>query len=402
MSHRLQQLLDLYRTNKLTEDQHGELASLLENDEAAEQFAHLIGQQLSGGEWSLAGDLLTTEDRIVQGIIKKIQPAPVVPVRHTGFFRKWGWAAAAIVIIGAATYFLLVNTNVRPSLAGDNRYAQNDIGPGGDKAVLTLSDGTTIGLDSAGNGAIAQQGNVSIVKLANGRISYQLTSTAAGAAMMNTMRTPRGGQYQLTLPDGTQVWLNAASSITYPTVFAEKERQVKISGEVYFEVAKNREKPFIATVEGLSSVEVLGTRFNVNSYINEGPVKTTLLEGSVKVRSMAPGSGLPGTPPPATILTPRQQAQVSGQRLSVADNADIDKVMAWKNGLFNFNDASLEEVMRQLARWYDVEVVYEKGIPDIRFEGEISRNMKLSDLLKVLARAEVKFRMEGRRLVVLP
>ena len=401
MSDRLQQLLNRYLSGQLTEEQRRELVTFLENDEAAEQFAGLVQQQLSRGEFSIEGDLFKTEDSIIEGVLKKIHPKPIASVRRVAFLRKWGWAAAAILIIGFGAYGWLTNRHFNSSPVSGNPPIQNDIAPGGDKAVLTLSDGTTIHLDSAANGSIAQQGNASVVKLANGRITYNLKGAATGGVMMNTMHTPRGGQYRLTLPDGTQVWLNAASSITYPVAFTGKERKVTISGEAYFEVVKNKESPFIVDVDDKSSIDVLGTHFNVNSYAEESAIKTTLLKGSVKV---TPGTAeRPGSPSGAVVLKPGQQAQLHQQRLSVSNNADIDKVMAWRNGLFNFEDASLEEVMHQLARWYDVEIIYEKGIPDIRFEGEISRNIKLSDLLKVLARAEVKFRIEdGRRLVVLP
>ena len=404
MHDRLQQLLNNYLTGQLTEDQRRELVSLLENDELAEQFAGLIQQQLSTGEVSIDGDLFATEDRIIQGVIKKIQSTSAAPVHRISFLRKWGWAAAAILIIAAGTYAWLTNRNVHQSLANGNKDIHSDIAPGGDKATLVLSDGTTIPLDSAATGAIAQQGSSSVVKQANGRISYNLKGAATGAIMMNTMRTPRGGQYQLELPDGTLVWLNAASSITYPAAFTGKERKVTISGEAYFEVAKNKENPFIVDVSDKSSIKVLGTHFDVNSYADENAIRTTLLEGSVQVITGAANPANPDHGSSNTVtLKPGQQSQIYQQRLSVSNNADIDKVMAWKNGLFNFEDASLEEVMRQLERWYDVQVIYEKSIPDIRFGGEISRNLKLSDLLKVLARAEVKFRIEeGRRLVVLP
>jgi len=389
MHDRLQYLLNEYLLGQLTEEQRGELAALLANDEAAEQLAGLIQQQLSNREMSIAEDLSRTEQRVVDGLMTKIHSGSVTPVRRIRSFRKWGWAAAVFLIIGSGAYFWFTYRNPPQSLANSSKSSQNDVAPGGNKAVLILSDGTTITLDSAANGAIARQGNSSIVKLANGRISYNPKGAATDEVMMNTMRTPRGGQFQLTLPDGTGVWLNAASSITYPAAFTGVEREVKITGEAYFEVAKNTNQPFVVDVDGRSSIEVLGTHFNVNSYTDENSIKTTLLEGSVKIG--------------AAILRPGQQAQLRQQRLSVINNADMDKVMAWKNGLFNFEDASLEEVMRQLGRWYDVEVVYEKGIPNIQFEGEISRNIKLSDLLKVLARAEVKFRIEeGRRLIVLP
>jgi ferric-dicitrate binding protein FerR (iron transport regulator) len=386
MNDRLQQLLSIYLQGNLTEDQHKELAGLLASDEAAEQFAIFVQERFPEEAFSIEGDLPRTEDRIVQGVLRGIQSTRV---RRIPFLRRWGWAAAAILLIGAGVLVEMMRGGVRPAVVSGGRGAGQDIAPGGNKAVLTLSDGTTIALDSTVSGAIAQQGSTSIVKQADGRIVYNAQGAGAGEAMMNTMRTPRGGQYRLTLPDGTQVWLNAASSITYPAAFTGKQRNVKISGEAYFEVTEDKGKPFVVEVDGGMPVEVLGTHFNVNNYVDEGPVKTTLLEGSVRIDQV--------------ILKPGQQARADGQRLTVTGNINVDKVMAWKNGLFNFEDASLQEVMRQLERWYDITVVYEGRIPDIQFEGEISRNINLSNLLRVLARAEVKFRLEeGRRLVVLP
>ena len=421
MHDRFQQLVNIYLTGSLTEEQRRELIALLENEELSTHLADLIGQQLATGELSIDADLANTQDRIVQQVIKKIQSPVSLP--RIPFYRKWGWAAAAMLILGSGAYLWSLHKKDAPSLS--NRLP-NDVAPGGNRAILTLSDGTTIALDSAASGAIARQGNASVVKSSNGGIAYnsqEATNGADAAVLMNTLRTPRGGQYSLTLPDGTRVWLNAASAITYPASFTGKERRVNVTGEVYFEVATDKTRPFIADVDGLSSIEVLGTHFDVNSYTDEGPVRTTLLEGRVRVAV----TGTNSEQEPPVILKPGQQAQVSrpglagskplaaagqagqqaqpngGHRLSVINNPNIDGVMAWKNGLFNFENAGLEEVMRQLERWYDVDVVYEKGIPDIRFEGEISRDIKLSDLLKVLARADVKFRIEqGRRLVVLP
>jgi len=389
MSIRLQQLLAIYHSGDLTEDQRRELVSLLDSEEAEALFAGVIVQQLSNGEFSLEGDLPGTEARIVGGVMEKISIVRVVPVRGASFFRQWGWAAAVLLAIAGGVFWWKTGREAHSSLAVEHAQLQQGIDPGGNKAVLTLSDGTSIVLDSAANGAVAKQGNVAIVKLADGRLSYSLQGAAKGAVMMNNMRTPRGGQYRLVLPDGTQVWLNAASSISYPAAFVEKTRRVRISGEVYFEVAKNKEQPFVVDVEGGPSVEVLGTGFDVNAYTDEGSVKTTLLEGSVRVDHV--------------VLKPGQQARMGQQGLSIEQNVNIDKVMAWKNGYFNFENASLKEVMRQLQRWYDITVVYEGRVPDIQFEGEISRNINLSNLLRVLARADVKFRLEeGRRLVVLP
>ena len=389
MGDRLQQLLDIYLLGELTEDQRLELVSLLRDERLGARLGDQILEQLSGGEYAISGDLPGTEERIVQGTLEQIRATSAIRPVHR--FPRWGWAAAILILaLGSGSYLWLTHRTVSAPLS----VVKNDVAPGGNRATLTLSDGTVVPLDSAASGAIARQGNTSVVKLGGGRISYKGAPGDADGSLMNTLHTPRGGQYQLTLPDGTRVWLNAASSITYPVAFIGKDRPVQISGEAYLEVATNKGKPFIVNVEGGSAIEVLGTHFNVNSYSDENSVKTTLLEGSIKVTA---------GPNAAVTLKPGQQAQLTMQHLSVDNSADTEKVLAWKNGLFDFDGASLQEVLRQLSRWYDVDVVYEKGVPNIQFEGEISRNIQLSDLLKVLARAEVKFRIEeGHRLVVLP
>jgi len=208
------------------------------------------------------------------------------------------------------------------------------------------------------------------------------------------MSTPKGGQYQLTLQDGTKVWLNAASSITYPAAFVDRMRRVKVKGEVYFEVAKNKTKPFIVDIDGGSSVEVLGTSFNINAYSDEDNSRTTLLEGSVRV--VGPGSN-------SVMLKPGQQAVVgSGTGVSMRSDIDTEEVMAWKDGYFEFDGASLETVLRQLARWYDVEIDYGGHVPAKTFIGEIPRDASLSVVLNVLEKTGVHFRIQGRNIVVLP
>jgi ferric-dicitrate binding protein FerR (iron transport regulator) len=209
------------------------------------------------------------------------------------------------------------------------------------------------------------------------------------------MTTPKGRQFQVTLPDGTNVWLNAASSVRYPTSFTGNERRVEVTGEAYFEVVKNAAKPFIVEVNNKAAVEVLGTSFNINAYGDERSVRATLLSGSIRVG--VPFAGRKK----AVVLAPGQQAEVAGTQITVAENQDADKILAWKNGLFNFDGADLEEVMRQLERWYNIEVVYENGIPHTRFIGEMSRQIALTDLLDILKRTEVDFRVEGRKLIVL-
>jgi ferric-dicitrate binding protein FerR (iron transport regulator) len=236
--------------------------------------------------------------------------------------------------------------------------------------------------------------------------------SASTAPVYNNLTTPRGRQFQLILPDGSKAWLNAGSSLRYPTVFSADERRVEVTGEVYFEVAHDKTKPFFVNIlpspgrdAGGGSIKVLGTEFNVNAYANEAAIKTTLLKGKVKFvyKSAIPDkSGRAGNPQSA-ILKPGEQAVFThDSRLTIYDHADVDKAVAWKKGIFNFEDASLEEVMRQLERWYDIEVVYEKNIPDIKFGGKMSSDVSLSGLLKSLQEMDVHFRVEGRKLIVLP
>jgi len=268
---------------------------------------------------------------------------------------------------------------------------KNDVSPGGDKATLILADGSTIVLDETQNGTIAQQGNSKIIKL-DGKLSYDPTNKNSREIVYNTISTPKGGQYQLELPDGSQVWLNATSSIHFPTSFTGTERRIEITGEAYFEIAKNPNMPFIVTVSN-SEVQVLGTHFNINAYNDEDNVKTTLLEGSV--RFVNDGS--------VNILKPGQQAQLTKEGTTkVVSDVNVDNVVAWKNGLFDFENASIETVMRQLSRWYDVEIEY-KGKTDDLFIAEMRRNIKLSDALKALElTGKVKFDIQDKKIIVMP
>lgn len=331
----------------------------------------------------------------------------IPPVHRVHFLRRWGWAAASVIVLAAgASFWILHQRNTKPARTA---VATADIAPGRNGAILTLADGTQVVLDSLGNGVIAQQ-NGAEVRLQNGQLAYDARGEAVGAILYNTMSTPKGRQFQITLPDGTRVWLNAASSIRYPTVFTGRERRVEIAGEAYFEIAKNEKMTFHVNVNNRMDVEVLGTHFNVNAYDNETGINTTLLEGSLRITSgraadlAVKDRGLQGN---AVVLKPGQQAQVPASRqmtsgIKVVNNADIDKVMAWKNGLFYFDGASLAEIMRQLERWYDIEVVYEKGVPAIDFEGKMTKDIPLNGLLIALERSDVHFRIEGRRLIVLP
>jgi len=302
--------------------------------------------------------------------------------------------AASVIGLLLISVFLLndkIGKKETAKVETNHQRFKDDVSPGGDKATLILADGSTIVLDETQNGTIAQQGNSKIIKL-DGKLSYDPTNKNSREIVYNTISTPKGGQYQLELPDGSQVWLNATSSIHFPTSFTGTERRIEITGEAYFEIAKNPNMPFIVTVSN-SEVQVLGTHFNINAYNDEDNVKTTLLEGSV--RFVNDGS--------INILKPGQQAQLTKEGTTkVVSDVNVDNVVAWKNGMFDFENASIETVMRQLSRWYDVEIEY-KGKTDDLFIAEMRRNIKLSDALKALElTGKVKFDIQDKKIIVMP
>ncbi len=308
------------------------------------------------------------------------------PARTRRMYR-WAAAAAIAVIAAAGAYLLLPERqSVQPIVA----QTITDVAPGGSKAVLILADGSQVTLDSAGNQVI-QQGSTAIRQQA-GQLRYDAADDAS-AVSYNTLKTPRGGQFRIMLPDGTGVWLNAESAIRFPTAFRGKERLVEISGEAYFEVAKNAAMPFRVNVAGRAAIEVLGTDFNINAYGDEEGIQATLLSGAVKVSKNGRSA----------VLKPGQQARVT-TGISVVDGVDVEKVMAWKNGVFNFKDAKLKEVMKQLSRWYDIEVEYRGDVPNTEFWGKMGRNLTLLQVLNGLEASGIHFRLEnnGKKLVVLP
>lgn len=310
-------------------------------------------------------------------------------------------AAAVLVIIGASVYWWLIRTP-ETEMAGHGKKpgVAQDVAPGGNKAILTLGDNSTIVLDSAANGQLAKQGSSVVKKTKDGELRYESTiGNRDLATTYNILTTPRGGQYQLVLPDGSKVWLNAASSIRYPTAFTKNERSVDITGEVYFEVAPIRlpsgqRKPF--RVQFISAgregaVEVLGTHFNINTYDDEPAMKTTLLEGSVKVTTGASSA----------LLKPGEQISIyQSSHLSKPMPVQVAEVVAWKNGLFKFTNADLPTVMRQLVRWYNVDIIYEQGVPSLHFGGEISSSSNLSQVLQVLQISGVNARIEDRKIII--
>lgn len=300
------------------------------------------------------------------------------------------YAAAIIIVAGTAAYLFNANNKKHVANVSSATFAKDVAAPSSNRATLTLANGQQIVLDSVGNGMLATQGNVNIRKMDDGRIIY--AGNNSGEMQYNTLTVPRGSKIaSIVLSDGTKVYLNAASSLTYPVAFTGSERKVQITGEAYFEVAKDKSKKFVVGSDGVTT-EVLGTHFNINTYPDEKAQKVTLLEGSVKVTGGTSG----------TVIRPGDQAAFENGKISISQPADLDQVMAWKNGVFNFNNASCETVMRQLARWYNIEIVYPKGIPAIQFGGEIQQTLSLAEMLDALGAVEVKFEINNNKLIVLP
>lgn len=256
--------------------------------------------------------------------------------------------------------------------------------------ILILGDGSRISLDSAAMGTIAQQGATQVIKLANGELAYHNTAGKDGSTIFNTMQTPNGCQYQLTLPDGSRVWLNAASTIRYPTAFPADNRTVEVTGEAYFDIAKDERKPFTVAVKGMQ-VQVLGTEFNVMAYADEETVKTTLVRGAVKINAH-------------TLLHPGEQVvwhHSSGQ-LQV-NTPDLEETLGWKNGEFYFRETNIRSIMREIARWYDVDVKYEGDLSAVQLSGIVARTAQIPQLLKALELTQiVRFKIQGRTITVMP
>lgn len=300
----------------------------------------------------------------------------------------------AVIILGATgVYFYYFNPFASKTIHYNNDSILNEVRPGGNIAVLTLSDGSTMVLDSADTGFVAQQGNAKIIKSANGELTYTVSGEPNSTSLFNTITTPHGGQYQVVLSDGSRVKLNSFSSITYPTTFVGKERRVTITGEAYFEIAKNVKMPFRVKAYDME-VEVMSTEFNINAYTEEPAIKTTLMKGILKLTNNEM----------MLMLHASQQGQFDKEgKFSVGKNIDTNEVIAWKNGYFQFNNTDVKTVMRQIGRWYNVDIVYEKGThADQEVFGEIRRNVNLSEIIKMLKKNSINCRLDGRSLIVMP
>lgn len=308
-------------------------------------------------------------------------------------FMKVAAVAAILLLVSVEAWILLKKESSSSQIVKNE--IRDDIQPGTNKAVLKLADGSIIDLNEINKGKIANETGIVITKVDDGKLLY----TIAGNNMFtpqslsyNTIETPRGGQYQVELPDGTKVWLNAVSSLRFPTSFPDDERVVQLTGEAYFEVAHDK-KPF-RVMSNNQRVEVLGTRFNINSYLDNQVIKTTLLEGSVRVSNL--------TSKNSNLLIPGQQASVSEHDTKIS-TVDLDESIAWKNGYFIFENEKITSIMKKISRWYDVEVVYEGKITDNDFNGSVSRFDNISKVLDVLELTRsVHFKLQGRRITVMP
>lgn len=311
------------------------------------------------------------------------------------------WYRAAVILCVCAIGTLIalsIQKNRKSVIQSVRQVDHNKILPGKDKAILTLADGRKIILDSAGNGVLADQNGVDVHKVQNGQLIYtenqpkELAATSAKVAY-NTIVTPRGGKYQLVLPDGTKVWLNADSRLHFPTRFSGEQRIVSMEGEAYFEVAKDARHPFIVQTSRDMRVRVLGTHFNVMDYRDQPAIKTTLLEGAVRVTHQQD----------SLLIQPGQQVVLAKDgALSKRNNIDLDRVVAWKNGLFYFDQMPIAAIMQALGRWYDVEVVYEGPAPGDLFSAIMNRDNDIHEILSMLEATEkVHFEISGRTIKVL-
>lgn len=379
------QILERYNNDSATPEEAAFVERYLE---VLEHRVSDAGKDFEQRKHIIQGEI---NNQLLSAIRAEARPPVTKPVHQIHFLRlRYWWAAASVLLLLAAGGYGLFR--YRQQAPKQMMVKLEDINAGRQGAVLTLANGEKMLLDSLGNGVVSTQGGATVI-LQNGTLLYDKnTANQNGKVAYNTMTTPKGRQYQLILPDGTKVWLNAASSLTYPTVFSGGERKVKISGEAYFEVAKNESMPFIVNIEDEAGVEVLGTSFNVNAYKDGGNIDATLVEGLIRVSG---GSD-------KKIVRPGEQARISSS-ISILKNADIAKTLAWKNGIFNFEEVGLREMMMQIERWYDIKVIYAPNVPDVKFFGKMSRKADLATVLEALKGFGLHYEMmPDRHLMVKP
>jgi transmembrane sensor len=386
---RILYLLNAYSSDRCVESEEQELFAWVNessNHELLQQHIQKLIEQYNAEEPIRSVDWEHLCEQILHNSINE-QPHTVV--RQMPWLR-WSSAAAVILLSGVGIYLYLHHPSPKKTIATEVKQKPviNDVpAPVNSKAVLTLADGSKIELDSISNGTLASQGNVQIVKQADGQITYNGTDNED---LYNTLNVPRGSKVvTIKLSDGTQVWLNSESSLRYPASFRGTERKVEITGEAYFEVAHNTTMPFLVKKDAME-IKVFGTHFNINTYEDEGINKVTLLEGSIQI-SISNHQ---------TLLKPGQQAQIK-EDIKLVNGVNIEEVMAWKNGKFQFGEkADLNLIMKKIARWYDVDVEYEGGPIHQQFGGEMPMNSNLSEVLEILRTSGVNFTIDGKKVIV--
>ncbi|WP_316815486.1 FecR family protein [Pedobacter nyackensis] len=375
----LNKLVEKYRAGNCTEEEKTQLMN----------WFHEVG----------ADEQLGLTDEELEEAQQNIYSAIQAQTKHTTIYWPRIAAAAVILIVFGLGLSFYKNRDNKQNLAG--KEIANDIKPGSNKATLTLADGRKIVLDDAKNGLLVETKGVKISKTADGELGYMSTNATAANVEINTIETPLGGQYQINLPDGTKVWLNSASVLKYPVKFTGKERKVELSGEGYFEVAKNKSKPFRVITQNNEGIEqqteVLGTHFNINAYSDDMNIKTTLLEGSVKVNRLQAGT----KKQESEILRQGQQSVLNTRSMTV-NSVDTEAIVAWKNGQFMFNNEELKNAMKSLSRWYNVDINYDGNFEDISIGGTVSRKNTLAQTLRLLElTGNFKFKIQGRRVTVM-
>ncbi|SMD17026.1 FecR family protein [Pedobacter nyackensis] len=388
--YRLRILYQHYVAGTLTTQEQLEWKSLLANPDLKQTLEKIVEE----GWYDFSDEEIILMDRtIADQIFDQVVALPQKKVRQRALWKPVA-AVAAVFIVAALGLYIYTNRSADKQKQFVSPISH--IKTGGNKAYLTLANGKRIILTDSKNGTLVAQNGVQITKTNDGQLVYTVIGNKSSSGNdYNIIETPRGGQYQIHLPDGTNVWLNAASSLKYPSVFKGNERKVELKGEAYFEVSINKKMPFKVTINS-QTIEVLGTHFNVKGYAEEADTKTTLLEGSVKVVSTYSTTGV--------LIKPGQQALVKrngDDQINIVE-ADMEEVMAWKNNYFRFNNENIESVMRKISRWYDVNVEYDGAISDEEFNGTISRTKNIAQVLKMLEDTQgVHFKIEGRRIVVM-
>jgi len=370
-------LFERYLNNHASREETAELFQYFQDTNNKEALEQMIENQLESRDKEELIDKMIL-DRVFGKIDLDTEPQNF---KSPTWYKTTGVAAAIILIISISYLFLNRSTY--------NDHTATIIEPGRDKATLVLSSGKTIVLEDVANGKLTEELGTTIEKTEKGGINYKIEGNTDVRIAMNLLNVPKGGQFQITLSDGTKVWLNSNSSLKYPSAFSTSERRVELTGEAYFEVSKNKQKPFIVETS-LQKVEVLGTKFNINAYDDESSTQTSLAEGSVRVSCKNN----------TTLLKPGQQFTLTDQNIAVR-TINLDQVLDWKNGDFNFSNNNLKEIMRKISRWYNIEVIFEGPISQETYVAQISRKKRLNDVLRALQLSgSIKYNIRNNKLYI--